>query len=539
MRNRVIFFKLRPKTIKTDRTYILIMESLHEYEIAVLPHLATSTSIKQLIGKSGLDHIRVMRALQWLSNKELVELNYQDRQVVLLGKNGVQAVEKGLPEQIIWDVLQHYEVHVDKLNTDLEQAGITSQDVKANMGLFKRKGVIMVQKVDGDIVLKKINNEEGILNLEKELEEKKKLLVKIHSASEEQPLAVDDVKNQKVLIDDLKRRPQFIEIKQEKQVSFTITKKGKELAKQDISKHSSASSLTSKMIKDGSWKDAQFRAYNVEDPVPQIKGAKRHMVSMAKEYVRNVWLQTGFEEMKGNYVESAFWDLDALFVPQDHPARAMQDTFYLQNPTKTILPAIAKEIAKIHKDGGSTGSAGWQYEFSNAESSQLMMRTHCTALSIQKLHDLSQKELPKKYFAIGKVFRNEAMDATHLFEFHQIEGIVVGRDVTMAHLLGYLKEFFGKLGYPDVQIRPGYFPYTEPSAEIDVWHPTLNKWVELGGSGMFRPEVVEPFLGKGVRVLAWGLGLERGIVEYLQVNDLRDIYRNDLQVLQSKKYWMK
>ena len=270
-----------------------------------------------------------------------------------------------------------------------------------------------------------------------------------------------------------------------------------------------------------------------------MHGAKRHYLSQAIDYVKKVWLEMGFEQMDGNIIQSAFWDLDSLFVPQDHPARAMQDTFYLKNPAKGQLPPIAKAVKKVHENGGDTGSLGWQTPWSEEEASQLMLRTHCTVLSAQTIHKLKEGDLPKKYFAVGRVFRNESMDATHLFEFYQVEGIVVDEDVNFANLLGYLKEFFKKLGYPDVRVRPGYFPYTEPSAEVDVWHPKLKKWIELGGSGMFRPELVKPLFGRAVPVCAWGLGLERGIMEYLKMDDIRGIYKTDIKQTQEKQYWMK
>ena len=112
-------------------------------------------------------------------------------------------------------------------------------------------------------------------------------------------------------------------------------------------------------------------------------------------------------------------------------------------------------------------------------------------------------------------------------------------EANFKHLKGYLSEFFQKMGFEKVRIRPAHFPYTEPSAEVDVFHPIKKTWVELGGAGIFRPEMVVPLLGKDVPVLAWGLGLERSIMEYYGFNDVRLLYQNDLKNLRESKLWMK
>ena len=166
-----------------------------------------------------------------------------------------------------------------------------------------------------------------------------------------------------------------------------------------------------------------------------------------------------------------------------------------------------------------------------------MLRTHTTVLSARTLASL--KELPAKYFALGVNFRNEAIDWSHNVEFNQTEGIVVDEDANFRHLLGYLRTFFRKMGYPEARFRPAYFPYTEMSVEIDVYHPVHKKWVELGGAGMFRPEVVVPLLGKDIPVLAWGPGFDRTIMEYFRIHDIRQLYGNDVKQLREMPLWMR
>ena len=167
------------------------------------------------------------------------------------------------------------------------------------------------------------------------------------------------------------------------------------------------------------------------------------------------------------------------------------------------------------------------------------MRTHTTVLSAKTLSRLKKEDWPAKFFAVGKCFRNETLDWSHLFEFNQTEGIVVDPDANFTHLLGYLKNFFIKLGFPMARFRPAYFPYTEPSIEIDVFHPVHKTWLELGGAGIFRPEVTEPLLGEPVPVLAWGPGFDRIMLEYYKITDIRDLYKNDLAQLRSIKEWMR
>jgi phenylalanyl-tRNA synthetase alpha chain len=500
---------------------------LHEYEAAILPFLAKCKSVDELIAKTGLEHIKVMRGLQWLSNKELITLTYEKKTLVELDENGLLYKEKGLPEKRFLEIIKNGIKTLD----EIQKSGLSKQEAGVSIGTLKKKASINSVDKKGKIAFEITSA--GKSALEKESLEEKFLQKKF-------PLNADLLSpEEKFAYDNLKSRKQILNVETKNIAIFNITNSGEALLKKGLDKGESVSRLTSKMLKDGSWKEKKFRSFDLNSRLPALNGAKRHYLSQAIDYIKKVWLEMGFEQMDGNIIQSAFWDLDSLFVPQDHPARTMQDTFYLKKPSKEALPAVAKKIKQVHENGGDTGSLGWQTPWSTEEASQLMLRTHCTVLSAQTINKLKESDLPKKFFAVGPVFRNESMDATHLFEFYQVEGIVVDPNVSFSDLLGYLKKFFLKLGYPDVRIRPGYFPYTEPSAEVDVWHPVLNKWVELGGSGVFRPELVKPLLGKAVPVLAWGIGLERGIMENLKINDIRDIYKTDIKETRSKKYWMK
>lgn len=344
----------------------------------------------------------------------------------------------------------------------------------------------------------------------------------------------------KLVFNKIFARKKIIKVTKIVKRQISLTKIGEQISELKTSQNV-IDKLTSKTLKDSLWKDKTFRSFDVEINVPHIFGGKRHFTNQVVKYIKNIWLDLGFTEMTGNMVQSSFWDLDALFVPQDHPAREMQDTFYLKNPGKGILnnEKIVSNVKATHENGWTTGSLGWGTKWSKERAKENLLRTHTTVLSALTLSELKQEDLPAKYFAVGKCFRNETLDWKHLFEFYQVEGIVVDPDANFSNLVGYLKEFFKKMGFKDVRIRPAHFPYTEPSAEVDVLDPIRNEWIELGGSGIFRPETVKPLLGIAVPVLAWGLGLGRMITDYWKIKDIRDLYKNDLRQLREMKTWLR
>jgi len=300
--------------------------------------------------------------------------------------------------------------------------------------------------------------------------------------------------------------------------------------------------LTPEILKsEKNWKGKKFRRYDILSPVPQISGGKRHFVNQAVDYGRKIWTELGFKEMTGNFVQSSFWNFDALFTAQDHPVRELHDTFFLgmkgELPDKKLVDAIKKS----HEQGIS-GSKGWGYSWNEEEAKRLVLRTHTTCLSAQKLYELSKLPLEKrkgKFFAIGRNFRNETVDWKHGFELLQTEGIVVDEDANFQNLLGYLTEFAKKMGFEKVRFRPAYFPYTEPSVEGDVWNEEKKEWVEYIAAGMFRPEVTEPLLGKPIPVLAWGPGFGRMLMKFYDIKDLRELWENDLTKLRKMRFWMK
>lgn len=273
----------------------------------------------------------------------------------------------------------------------------------------------------------------------------------------------------------------------------------------------------------------RLRPFDVAAQVEPAYPAKPHPLQQIMAEIRRIFFAMGFTEIEGDYVESSYWNMDALFIPQDHPARDMQDTFYLKEPAALdVGKADLDRAAKVHATGGGTGSSGWGGSYSPDIAKRALLRTHTTSTTIRYL--AKNPKGAHKVFGLGRVFRNEAMDATHLPEFTQIEGIVTEPGANFGTLIGVLKEFYARMGFPEVKVRPSYYPYTEPSLDVAVkWG---NKWLELGGAGMFRPEVTQP-LGVEHPVLAWGLGLERLAMMRLGLKDIRQLYLSDVQWLRS------
>lgn len=475
-----------------------LVSMLSPTERALIEHLETGLTISQLAEKSGLQEVEVMRACQFLGNKDIISLTSEDYVVYTLTQRGKDVLENGFPEERFLKALDT-EKTLDEIRND---AGLEQEEVNISIGMLRReKAIEMGSKV------KKIQD----VDFSKKHEQ-------LRSAQTAKTVDRELVKRG------------LVEESTKTTHSITLEPNYDLLKNADLSKKYEER-LTHDMLKTGAWKNKEFRRYDVTTPVPKTTYGRSHFVQEAIAHIKQIWVEMGFEEMKGTHVQTAFWDLDALFVPQDHPAREEQDTFYL--PDAGTLPEWYKDVAQVHEDGGNTSSTGWQTPYSAEEASKVLLRTHTTVLSAQYLKNLDLNTLPRKFFSVAKVFRNETLDWKHLAEFHQVEGIVVGEGLTIADLIGLQEKFYKRMGFEKVRFRPAYFPYTEPSAEVEVFHAKKKQWIELGGMGVLRPETVVPLLGKDVPVLAWGLGMERIITDYYDITDLRDIYGNDVDRLRS------
>jgi phenylalanyl-tRNA synthetase alpha chain len=326
------------------------------------------------------------------------------------------------------------------------------------------------------------------------------------------------------------------EIKEEK-VSFwqrilSIFKKKKETKVVEV-KPEEIAQITPDLIKSGEWKNRTFRRYDVKAPAPVTYAGKKQPYIQFIEDIRERLIGLGFQEMKGPLVETYFWNCDALFMPQDHPARGIHDVLLLKNPSKGDLPDenLVAKVKATHEGGWITESTGWGGLWNKEEAMKLILRSHGTAVSARTLAE--NKDNPAKYFMIDRVFRPDVIDAKHLMEFDHCEGIVIGETLTLSHLLGFLKEIAEAIGAKEVKFKPSYFPFTEPSVEMYINFPKLG-WVEAGGAGLMRPEVLKPLGLEKSQVLAWGLGIGRLAMIALGIDDIRMLYSEDLEWLRNK-----
>ncbi|PKL69156.1 MAG: phenylalanine--tRNA ligase subunit alpha [Methanomicrobiales archaeon HGW-Methanomicrobiales-1] len=307
--------------------------------------------------------------------------------------------------------------------------------------------------------------------------------------------------------------------------TIAITPAGLALVKQGLDLRGETGTLTRDQIISGEWKNLNLRKYDVSKLPKKAYPGKIHPYQRIIGEMREILLEMGFTELYGGIVQQSYWNFDALFQPQDHPAREMQDTFYL-NETLPLPPGYEK-VKAMHESGGETSSTGWGGVWKEEKAEQCVLRTHTTSVSIQYL--ANNPNPPVKAFCVGRVYRRETIDTTHLAEFEQLEGIVMDENVSFGNLLGILREFYNRMGFESVRFKPSFYPYTEPSLDAEVYVDGIG-WIEMGGAGIFREEVTAP-LGINYPVLAWGLGVSRIAMLRLGLKDLRLLHKSDVAFL--------
>ncbi len=494
---------------------------LHPHEIKILEVLSEKSSPKDISNKTGLDADAVMRASSWLSTKNLVKIERVFADEISLDSEGKAYAKSGLPERKIIDLIGD-SAAFDEVDVDVKEKNIA-------LGWLRRKNLARLDKINGKLTIIVLNrNETADEKLLKLLLEKETLV-----AGELSP----ELKEGLLL---LKQRQNVVAVREKKDMYIIPTEKGLKLSGELRSGEvkSSVSQLTTEMLRTGEWRNVTFRTYDAEIYIKPKYPSKKHPLRRVIDEIRSIFLEMGFEEITGNFVESAFWNFDALFQPQDHPARDMHDTFYLKNPKSIEIHKfneLKDKIKATHENGGATGSSGWGYRWSSEVAQKTVLRTHTTAVTARYLSKLNKNSLPKKVFCIGKTFRNEAIDYKHLPEFYQVEGIVADENANFRNLLSILKTFYNSMGFEKVRFRPAYFPYTEMSVEPEIYFEEKGEWMELGGAGMFRPEVTVPLMGFECPVLAWGLGLDRVVALKLGLSDIRELYISDLKWLRESR----
>lgn len=480
-------------------------ESSEELSLTILTERA-KLDIAQ--SRSAIERLKLKTAVE--QSKETVESH------VTLTEKGEECSAKQLPELRLWATLA--EKGAVPIRDLQKRDDMDGKDAGAAFGALKKSGMLSLDK--GQASLK-----EGADS--SEWDNRQSFVAKVGGAG----VSLESLSDaEKALIGD-KRLKNLFKTKETKHRSYKLTSLGVKLQERAAVAADEIGPLTSAMIKDGSWKGGSFRRYSIAKP-PKLYAGKRNSYRAFLDKVKMKLIGLGFQEMRGSLVENEFWNMDALFMPQFHPAREIHDVYFVEDPTyaKEVPEPYLSNIANAHEGKESSGSKGWGYVFDKERTRRLVLRSQGTVLSSRQLAGQTSNgkpEIPGKYFSIARCFRYDEVDATHAPDFFQIEGIVLAETISFRHLLGLLQIFAKELaGAEEIKCVPAYFPFTEPSVEVHMKHPTLG-WMELGGAGIFRPEVSES-LGIDVPVIAWGLGLDRMAMVALQKNDIRHLFTNNL-----------
>jgi len=504
-----------------------LAKSLHPLEVRVLLGFESDETVSAALLESriGFNTGQANQALSWLEGKEvLVEKTRETKIFYELTEGGAAAAEQGTPEERIFKALK--ELGPQTLPALAQSIQLENKDVGSAFGnLSKAKIARMNADKQAELLSDALPQE--VLRLSG--------LLKSCAARADKILAAEALDQADIAVLDpvSKKRgagTSLFRLLERETVVFAFTPLRKELIK---AVHEAGitgeevNSLSAAMLKDGSWRKKTFRPFNIAVQPARLSLGRRNAYCEFLDQVKDRLVGFGFEEFDGSLVETEFWNSDALFMPQFHSARDIHDVYYVDEPrfAKEIEQPYLDAIAKAHENGAGTGSRGWNYSFDRDFTRRLILRSQGTVMSARTL---SKAKIPGKYFGVLRCFRYDQVDATHLSDFYQTEGIVLGEDVNLRNLLGLLKMFAEELaGATEVKYVPGYFPFTEPSVEVHIKHPVLG-WFELGGAGIFRPEVTKP-MGVDVPVLAWGLGIDRMALMHLGINDLRELFSSNIE----------
>jgi len=499
--------------------------------LGVLQKKDSEVLARDLVKELKINYIVLMSAVNDLIAFDLGGFKEVDLNQISLTEEGLNYLKKGLPERQLLNCL--LEKKIKEINLE-EFQKLINLDKKAfyiGISKLKKNRWIAQSKATGEHKIYLIAEEFPQTDLEKILKKfENKNLIDYSTFS----------KNDLIQLEVLNKRKLSKKYQKTKRIIY-LSEKGKNVDVSKIEVLKQVSKLTSDMLNSGSWKEYDFKPFDVVKSGPLLKAGKIHPMIRLINEIREIFLSMGFTEIRGPIIESAFYNFDALFQPQDHPAREMHDTFYLNQPKKARLPDEdrVQAVKETHESGGDSGSQGWSYDWDLETAKKTVLRTHTTSTTIRRLAQYYKEndKTPIKVFCIDRVFRNEKVDKSHLAEFTQVEGIVIDENVTLSDLIGLLSEFYRKMGFPKIITRPGFFPYTEPSMEVSVFYEKINEWLEMGGSGIFRPEVTYPWgIKNPTRVLAWGQGLERIAMLYFSRKDIRDFYINPIKWLRSQSY---
>jgi len=519
-----------------------IVKNLHPLEVRILLHYKkgdelTVEKIEQDLGfKPGNGN----QALSWLAGKGLISETRRETSVFYeLTDLGREWKEKGSPEERIVELVKtkgSSGVSDLKLPNIAQILNLENKDIGSAFGSLSKLGILAMDN-DKNVIMQKELAPEQFSVLRFLLEKGVNAPLSEAALSPAEKNTMSGIAKKRGAAD-----APFRQVDRETvYFGFAVAEDGSVPAEYAAAALKTAGitgdeagSLTQAMLEDGSWKGKTFRSYNVKTPPSRLTPGRSNPYAKFLENVKDKLVSLGFEEFDGQLVETEFWNSDALFMPQFHSARDIHDAYSIADAAngkdgvaraKSIDEPWLSNVAAAHENGGTTGSRGWNYSFDRDFTRRLILRSQGTVLSAKQL---PTAKIPGKYFGIARCFRYDRVDATHLPDFYQTEGIVLGEDVNLRTLLGMLEMFACEVaGAKEVKYVPGYFPFTEPSIEVHIKHPVLG-WFELGGSGIFRPEVTAS-LGVNVPVAAWGIGIDRMALMALGLNDLRELFSYDIE----------
>ncbi|MHA1130510.1 MAG: phenylalanine--tRNA ligase subunit alpha [Candidatus Helarchaeota archaeon] len=483
---------------------------LNELQKKVLRQLTRNVKTIEDINKNvKLPFEKVQSILGYFLSADLVvrepkiEFGYE------LTEEGKNYVKNQLPEEELIEYLKQKVTSIKEIKErikDRTRFNLAIMWAKKNKWIAIEKGVLkFIQKFD--VIEKKIKKLRKLLERPEEIKE---------TAELEELLGRN-------LIIQIEKKQDLYKLKD------SITDKQlKELLSSNVK-----ASVTSADLRSGDWKKYRYKKYNIDTPTEKLMFGRKSVYLEFLNTIREGLLALGFEEHDSPIVDLEFYNCDLLFMPQDHVARGIHDLFFVD--TKELGQIRNRElfqrVSAVHKDGAETGSTGWNYEFDEKKSSNLILRSQTTAVSAHTLEELMTRSEPVKMFCLGKCFRPDTIDRTHSFEFWQCEGIVCGENLNIKHLFGMLTEICHIVGVKEIKFMPGYFPFTEPSVSGFIKHPKLG-WIEALPGGIFRPELRYPFTYTKT-VLAYGIGVTRLAMVALGIDDIREVYSNDIELLKS------
>ena len=511
------------------------MDNFHPLESKVLLALdatsGTAPTLDQLASSTGLEPSQLSMAIEWLLAKSLIAVETETvTQIASLTKVGEVYFDKYAPIERVLSAAREASQTGKRLTIQDIQSkeGLEPSEVSKAVGTLKKEGAILI--VQGGCI-------EGTGRHSQTAEAMRTLLQELKGGPRELPQFAEPLRQ--VLQQHAVKRGNAHEpfrIDDRVTRTFVLTGDGVQAAQRLVREGvaEEVSQLTPELLKEGAWRTKRFRKYTISLRAPRIAAGKRHAYREFLDRVKAKLVSMGFQEMRGTLVETEFWNMDALFMPQFHPARDIHDVYFVKEPThaRSVAEPFLSRVTQAHEKGSGTGSTGWGYQFDVERAKRLVLRSQGTAVSAHTL--AAQPSVPGKYFSIARCFRYDQVDATHATDFFQVEGIVLGEDINFRTLLGLLNLFAREVAQAkEVKFLPAYFPFTEPSVELHVRHPRLG-WMELGGAGLFRPEVTLP-LGVSVPVIAWGLGLDRMAMVALGIHDIRDLFSADLDFIRSMR----